>query len=422
MAWRCRVFDTDAELQERLSLGEDSYLELKDARFQGDKLLLDLRELAKTACGFAHRQGGSILLGVTKSRDVVGVDPAKLDDLQQRVVGALRDTPRPAPPFSVRRRWLHNSMGQRVPILEVAVLQSSGVHEIEGRLFDRQGSITRAMSMDEVARKLQERGRKLAIEEQMVERATLRDLNLARVRSFLAEHAKLPAQDLPDTENPADLVSDTHFQVILSSRGFLRNERPTLFATLSFGYNPQQFYPNFTVECSHRTGVSISDDFLARTVCDGTLERQIDSAIEFLREQVRAVGRRDAEGREDIPRVDLLAAREVIVNAVAHRDYTIEGSPIVVRLYADRLEVSSPGAPPNSLRIEDFGFGARPVRRNQLMVDYLRHVRSLLTNKSYMEAEGGGLGTIRTRCLKHCGREPKFELIGLELRVTLPSL
>lgn len=416
------MFDTDAELQERLPLGEDSFLEFKEARFQGDRLLLDLTELAQTACGFAHRQGGSILLGVAKNGEVVGVDPTRLDELQQRIVGALREIPRPAPPFSIRRRWLQNATGQRVPILEVVVLQSTGTHEIDGRLFDRVGSVTRAMSLDEVARKLQERGRKLAVEEQPVDRATLLMLDLARIRTFLAEHAKLPSQDLPETTSVADLARDERFLAILRSRGFLQRELPTIFAVLCFGQNPQQVLPNFAVDCLHYAGNTISGDFLARTTCDGTLDRQIDSAMLFLRERVSVVSRRDAEGREDVPRVDLFAAREAITNAVAHRDYTIEGSPILVRLYSDRLEVSSPGAPPNSLRIEDFGYGARPVRRNQLIVDYLRHIRSPLTNKSYMEAEGGGLGTIRERCLRLTGREPKFELIGSELRVTLPSL
>lgn len=416
------MFDTDAELQERLPLGEDSFLEFKEARFQGDRLLLDLTELAQTACGFAHRQGGSILLGVAKNGDVIGVDPARLDELQQRVVGALRETPRPAPPFSIRRRWLQNAAGQRVPILEIVVLQSTGVHEIEGRLYDRVGSVTRAMTMDEVARKLQERGRKLAVEEQPVERATLLDLDLGKLKSFLAEHAKLPPRDLPEATNASDLARDERFLAILRSRGFLQRDLPTVFAVLCFGHNPQQFLPNFTVNCLHYAGNAISGNFLARTTCDGPLDRQIDSAMQFLRERVSVVSRRDAEGREDVPRVDLFAAREAITNAVAHRDYTIEGSPILVRLYSDRLEVSSPGAPPNSLRIEDFGYGARPVRRNQLIVDYLRHVRSPQTNKSYMEAEGGGLGTIRDRCLRLTGREPKFELVGLELRVTILSL
>ncbi len=183
------MFDTDAELQERLPLGEDSFLEFKEARFQGDRLLLDLTDVAQTACGFAHRQGGSILLGVAKNGDVVGVEPTRLDELQQRVVNALYSIPRPVPPFSVRRRRLQNPAGVRVPILEIVVLQSSGVHEIEGRLYDRVGSVTRAMSIDEVARKLQERGRKVIVEEQPVERASLSDLDLGKVAGFLAEHA-----------------------------------------------------------------------------------------------------------------------------------------------------------------------------------------------------------------------------------------
>jgi predicted HTH transcriptional regulator len=416
------VFDTDAELQQRLPFGEDGFLEFKEVRYQGTRLTLDLTELAEAACGFANREGGSILLGVAKTGEVLGVERGWLDDLQQRVVGALRDLVRPAPLFTLRIRLLENQAGQKLPVVEITVSKSLSAHEVKGRLFDRQGSVTRAMSLDEIARKLQERGRKVVMEERPVDRASLKDLDHGKLVLYLTRHTRLPDSDMPRDVAAMTEEERVRFLDLLRSRGVFHEDQPTVLGIMCFGHDPQAFLPNFTVDCLHYEGVSLADNFLDRKNCTGTLDRLIDGASVFLRNRIAAQGLRDGAGRRDEPDYDSLAVREAVTNAVAHRDYGIEGSPIVIRLFADRLEVSSPGAPPNSLRIEEFGFGARPVRRNQLMVDYLRHADFAepgQTPHAYMEAEGGGLGTIRTRCLALSGREPKFEMIGLELRVTL---
>ena len=57
-------------------------------------------------------------------------------------------------------------------------------------------------------------------------------------------------------------------------------------------------------------------------------------------------------GRVDIPQYDLAAVFEAIVNAVAHRDYSQYGARIRLHLFADRLELSTPGGLPNSLSVD----------------------------------------------------------------------
>jgi ATP-dependent DNA helicase RecG len=104
--------------------------------------------------------------------------------------------------------------------------------------------------------------------------------------------------------------------------------------------------------------------------------------------------------------------REVIVNAAAHRDYTIGGTNIGLWLYPDRLEVDSPGSLPNSITIERMKNGAR-YHRNQTIVEYLRDM-------DFIEGSGRGVSRKIIRgMIEHNGKEPDFELRGESLRVTL---
>lgn len=89
-----------------------------------------------------------------------------------------------------------------------------------------------------------------------------------------------------------------------------------------------------------------------------------DSAILPLR--VEAVKR---PGRIDIPQYDLRTVYEAVVNAVAHRDYSIHGARIRLHLFRDRLELSSPGGLPSTLTVE--GMDANSISRNETLVNLL---------------------------------------------------
>ena len=93
-------------------------------------------------------------------------------------------------------------------------------------------------------------------------------------------------------------------------------------------------------------------------------------------------------GREDHPQYVLGAVREAIVNAVAHRDYSISGSKIRLFLFADRLELYSPGALPNTLTVETMPY--RVFTRNQLLVSFLSRMNSRRTGLSFLESRGEG--------------------------------
>ena len=105
------------------------------------------------------------------------------------------------------------------------------------------------------------------------------------------------------------------------------------------------------------------------------------------------------------------------MNAVAHRDYSIHGSKIRLFLFADRLELYSPGKLPNTMTLEEMPY--RVFTRNQLLVNFLSRIHSRRTARVYLESRGEGVRRILEAGEAHSGRRPKYELFGEELRLTL---
>ena len=118
-----------------------------------------------------------------------------------------------------------------------------------------------------------------------------------------------------------------------------------------------------------------------------------------------------------IPQYDLGAVHEAIVNAIAHRDYSIAGSKTRLFLFADRLELYSPGTLPNTLTIETMPF--RVFTRNQLLVSFLSRLKSRRTSRAFLESHGEGVRRILQASEAHAGRRPVYELFGEELRLKI---
>ena len=153
----------------------------------------------------------------------------------------------------------------------------------------------------------------------------------------------------------------------------------------------------------------------------GSIVQQIEQTMDYLKRSpflpVRA--NKNELGRLDKPAYSLLAIQEALVNAIVHRDYTIQGAQIRIFLFPDRIEISNPGGLHNSLTPEALFSGCQPVRRNQMLAGFLRDYRSSLTNRSYMEGKGTGFLTMVRECVRISGKKPEFALIGDSVKVTI---
>jgi ATP-dependent DNA helicase RecG len=192
--------------------------------------------------------------------------------------------------------------------------------------------------------------------------------------------------------------------------------RPTLAGMLFFGQEPQRFYPSFTVTFLHFAGTTMSrataDDplYLDNREFGGTLPAMIDATRATLFEKLSKRAVIEGFVRQDVPEYPESAYREAIVNAVGHRDYELEGSFVQVRLFADRLEVQSPG-----------GLGGHLTVDNMVYEQYTRNPRimRLLEDFGYVERRGLGVDQM-IRAMTSTGLEPPiFENRGSSFWVTL---
>jgi ATP-dependent DNA helicase RecG len=189
---------------------------------------------------------------------------------------------------------------------------------------------------------------------------------------------------------------------------------PTLSvaAVLVFGAAPQRWLSHSRVSAVAFAGHDEDSDILDRREITGRLPNIVDDVRIFLDRNIRAPAREHGFGREDILLYDRTALGEAVVNAVAHRDYTLSGSQIRLFLFRDRIEVRSPGRLPNSVTLENIKLGVHAERN--------RAICTLLTQLGYMSAIGTGVPRLIVRLSRQlAGREPEFTLVGEELRVRI---
>jgi len=194
-------------------------------------------------------------------------------------------------------------------------------------------------------------------------------------------------------------------------------DRPTVAGLLVFATESTEFLASGSIEaaCYRRARLS-SDDLFHAERLGGPVSDQIDAGIAFVARFMQpSPHERPTTGTA--PAYDLDVVDEAIVNAVAHRDYAIAGSKIRLFLFADRLELYSPGKLPNTLTLDDMPY--RTFTRNQLLVSFLSRVRSKRTGQVFLESRGEGVRKILEDGEAHSGRRPVYELFGDGLRLTL---
>lgn len=186
----------------------------------------------------------------------------------------------------------------------------------------------------------------------------------------------------------------------------------TVAGLLMFGKDPQQFMPQSRVSAVAFAGPDEDSDLLDRREIVGRLPEIIDDTRLFLERNIRQPAREQGFRREDLALYDRKALGEAVVNAIAHRDYSLSGSQIRVFLFTDRVEVRSPGRLPNSVTLENIRLGVHAERN--------RRLATLLTQMGHMSAIGTGIPRLIIRLSRDLsGREPEFAVVGEEMRVRI---
>jgi predicted HTH transcriptional regulator len=400
------MFETLEAIREQLRAGEDAVAEFKEVRL-GERSVIspNSEELAGEIVAFANAEGGAIFLGVDDAGIVRGIPDAALGIVETWVVNiATYNCDPPIRPL-LRKIRLPEPDGSEAGILLVEVRKSLYVHRTAGgRYYVRVGSTKRDLTAQELPRLLQQRGRAFVFDEQPLVTAGEEDLDRKALQRFFDRPPEIPWADL--LRNKRILVTD--------ESGV---DRPTVAGLLTFGRAPRQHLPSAYIEAAVYSGERLSsDDLVHAQATEGPAASQIDDAVAFVERFMLRPARKSA-GREDYPQYAIGAVHEAIVNAIAHRDYSISGSKIRLFLFANRLELYSPGDLPNTITLENMPF--RVFTRNQLLVGFLSKMTSRKTGRAFLESRGEGVRRILQESEQHSGRRPEYRLLGQELLLTV---
>ena len=158
---------------------------------------------------------------------------------------------------------------------------------------------------------------------------------------------------------------------ILETQGISQGGLPTLAGLMLLGEYPQEFFPQLSVTAMVVQGKEIGEAgedgerFIDNKRIEGTISQMLEGTISFVRRNMRVKTIITEDGiRADKPEYPIKAVREIILNALIHRDYSVhtERSPIRLVMYEDRLELENPGGLYGRITIGDLGKAAADTR------------------------------------------------------------
>lgn len=283
-------------------------------------------EYLKWICGFANAQGAVMYFGVDDNLEVYGLKNTKklMEDIPNKIV---------------------NSMGLVVDVnlyeqdgleyIEVTISPSNVPISYKGKYYYRSGSTMQELNGSALQQFiLKKMGR--SWDDITNDRATMEDIDRKAVEYFLRKG--IEAQRIPESELNSSTEEVLTNLRLVDDNGFLKNA-----AILLFGKNPLKFFPSVRFKIG-RFGKDEAD-LMFQDVIEGNIIQMADRVMEALQAKylvspVRFEGMQRYETLE-IPKE---ALREILYNAIAHKDYT--GPDIQIHVYNDLIEIWNEGTLP----------------------------------------------------------------------------
>jgi len=352
-----------------------------------------IRKMAEAMTALANAHGGLIILGITGARKIVGV--SKPDMAREMMASAAM---LPTPPLILPMPELVEVDGKTLCVSQVPA-GLPHVYSLRGQYLVRSGKETRPLMPHELRVLLLNRS-EASFESQTLRGATMDDLDEDRVQAY-RDLLNLPqGEDLDDLLLSRGCVAETD-----------KGLRPTIAGLLLFGKNPQRWLRSAEITGVRYAGPTMSDDFI-RDDIRGVLAEQIRRAETFVNANMRRGMRIDGFERKETPEYPISVVREAIVNAVAHRDYSIRGDNIRVLMFSDRMEVYSPGRLPGHVTLDNL-LDER-YSRNEAIVQ-------VLAEMGFIERLGYGIDRMIAVCEQEGLPRPDFSETSAGFKVTIYS-
>lgn len=335
MAARCSEFNSLLTLEYMISERENIIFDRKSS-------LSKPVSLADDISAFANAEGGTIVIGISNSGELEGINHLsneKLNDL----IEAPRTVCKPMPHYDIEYFPILTKSGEhdRLLLIHIRPVRNNLIRTAKDDTYLRVGDRSVLMKGDNL-RQLEYQKQLQKYENEVCLHASLEDLD----KNLLNEYKnRIGADGIPTAQ-------------VLAARGLMRENKLTNAAVLMFADNIRQFHQNCRVRFIRYEGKTAMQGVRLNIVKDQTFEepilRLIDKVKTFLGSQLRDFTTLNpTTGKfETTPEYPEFAWLEGIVNAITHREYA-HSDYIRVIMYDDRLVIESPGRLPYPVTIKN---------------------------------------------------------------------
>jgi len=381
--------------------------------------------MGETLSAFANGSGGLVILGLSESagfaptpgfhatviRDALArlchdeIEPPIRSDIEIVPFEGASVVITEVPPLDPMRRPSH--------------IKRKGPYEGS---FTRSGDGGRHLTAYEVSQFLSNRTQPRD-DIDVVTDANLEDLDTTAVSAFLQRLRQAPNRAFRDMSDERALIRTR--VVVAAPDGIIR---PTLAGLLCLGTYPQQFLPQLFVSFVVLPGLALGDAmedgtrFLDNVTCEGTITQMLDEVLIVARRNMRTAAVIRGGGREDRYDYPIEVIRELVVNALLHRDYSPQarGMHVQVELYPNRLVVKSPGGLfgdviPSQLGVEEVS-STRNAWLARILSDLVHTDGTLIS-----ENRGSGLPAVMASLRRAGMTPPNFDVTPGHVSVTVPQ-
>jgi len=362
------------KLIEQIQKGESKTLEFKRALPKNENI-------AKTVIAFSNTSGGKLIIGVNNNREIIGINDNELFDIQDDVASVIADN---CSPGIMPEIYSVNIVGKLLLVIEVVrgnlkpyFLKNHG--KADGT-YIRIGATNRLADLDTIA-ELERQKRHISFDEEICYDVTFDQLDISPL-----------LQQFKNINKPLNEDKLRNLKLIKAENG---KSYPTNALMILLGK-----FPHCTVKCARFKGTTM-DVFIDKKEYGGDIFSILENTQSFVLNHINLKAEIEGLYRKETYEIPVVALREILTNALIHRDYVNQGRDVKVGVYDDIVNVVSPGSLPNNITIEDIFNGRSEVRN--------RVIAHIFKDLGLIEQWGSGINRIINACKEQGLPTPKIE-------------
>jgi ATP-dependent DNA helicase RecG len=378
-----------SKIKQWIKKGEGKTIEFK-------RTLPDGNHIAKTVIAFSNMAGGKIIIGIEdKTARVIGINDDEAMDFPDKISNIIHER---CHSFILPEIYLVYINDAKVLVVEVFpgalkpyYLKNKGKRD---GTYIRVGATNKKADM-EMIMELERQKRNISFDEELDYELDEKSLDLERLKTDFHRY----------TGRSLDYNRLLNLKILVEEHGKIY---PTVGGLLLAGKTAYMEYAR--IKCARFKGTDM-DIFIDQKEFTGPIYRQVEEAMKFAHTYIALSGKVEGLRRIDRYEVPLEVIREAMVNAVVHRDYSISGSDIKFAIFDNRIEVTSPGALPRSLEIEDIIAGRSEIR-NKVIARFFKEIE-------FIEQWGNGIRKMLRLLKQDELPDPHFRESGLFFKIII---